>query len=227
MNTSRSIVNVFEEAFRLLGLELAYLAPRIIVAALITALIIVIGIVISKAVNKLLTIANVDELVKPYIEKYGLPFNPRTIVNILITVGLAVLALYSITAIVTPQHVGIVNVVVDYIGRVVSAAVLLIVIVSSLSMVFDKIRIERGIKGFAFLITMLLSLAILIDVTNISPDIRSSIVWGLSLGIGVSIGVFTAWYFFEEVIREKLKESTELGVQDKCTSSTKAEKQGE
>jgi len=71
--------------------------------------------------------------------------------------------------------VEIINVVVDYIGRVVSVAVLLIVIVSSLSMVFDKIRIERGIKGFAFLITMLLSLAILIDVTNLATSSRSSL----------------------------------------------------
>ena len=67
---------------RSLGLELAYLALHIIVTALITALIIVIGIVLSKAVNELLTIANVNELVKPYIEKYELPFTSRTIVNI-------------------------------------------------------------------------------------------------------------------------------------------------
>jgi len=207
VSTNATALEMLEEAFRLIGAELVYSIPRIVIASLAIATIIVVGIVLSRIVSRILTVAKIDELVRPYVEKYGIPFTPRSVINVLIIVGLALLALYSTVAIAAPQYMEVATSATDYIARVVSVAVMLIIIVSTLSIVFDKIRLERGVKGFTFLITMMLALAVLVDITNLSPEVKNSIVWGLSLGIGLSIGVFTAWYFFEEVIKGSAKQS--------------------
>jgi len=66
--------------------------------------------------------------------------------------------------------------------------------------VFDRLRIERGLRGFMFLLAFLIALVLIVDITTLSPELKRSLAWGLSLGIGLSIGVFTAWYFFGEAI---------------------------
>jgi len=208
MSSTAPVTQIIEDAFGRVAEELVYLAPRIFVASLVLALIIVVGIVLNRLVNKFLDIARVDDLVKPYIKKYGVPFTPRSIVNASIVIGLATLSIYSTVAIAAPQYIEPVTGLLEYIGRIVSVAIMLLIIVTSIAAVFDRVRVERGIKGFAFLITVLLSIALLIDITSLSPEVKNSIVWGLSLGIGLSIGIFTAWYFFEDIVREKARKKS-------------------
>jgi len=53
------------------------------------------------------------------------------------------------------------------------------------------------------LLTFLITTVLIIDVTALSSEVKAALTWGLSLGIGLSIGVFTVWYFFGDLLKKK------------------------
>ncbi len=200
---NESIISILHKAFSDTVRDLIAIAPKVFVSALVIALIIVVGMILVRIVRRILTSLRVDDFVKPIVERYQIPVSITGIVVALIDIGLAMLAIYSVTYSLFPNAIPYVNAFLSLVGRVVSVIVLIFVVAISLTLVVERMRMERGLRGFMLLLTLLISLTLIIDVTNLSPELKKSLAWGLSLGIGLSIGVFTAWYFFGEVLSRK------------------------
>ena len=207
MSYNATAIQIIEEALRSVARELIDLAPRILIGVLILALIIVIGMIIHRLIKKILNLIKLEDMLKPYIEKYQIPFSPESIILALLVIGLTMLATYSVALAIAPEHIEIVDKALDVMSKIASVAFMIIIVSVSLFIVVDRLRIERGLRGFTFLLAFLIALVLLIDITTLSSDLKHALAWGLSLGIGLSIGVFTAWYFFGEILRKRTEQS--------------------
>ncbi len=86
---------------------------------------------------------------------------------------------------------------------VLSVIFLIAIVFVAVSRISEKVAVEGKMKGFMTLMTLFIVLVLLIDVTNLTPEIKSALAWGLSMGIGISMGVFTAWFFFHDILSKK------------------------
>ncbi len=200
VNASRSALDVVGEALRRTLSEVANLLPKIAISIVIVLIFFVIALVVTKIVKKILGIIKLEDLVKPYI-RYAIPID--TIILALINLGIALIAAHTVVLMVYPEAIDFVATVSGYVGKVASVAFLIVFVFLVIDAVVEKIKIERGLRGFMMLLTFLITTILIIDVTALSSEVKAALTWGLSLGIGLSIGVFTVWYFFGEILKRK------------------------
>ncbi len=192
---------VLEEALREAIRDLVDVAPRILLALIAVSIIAIIGIILVRFTRRLLSLFRVDELLKPIEERYQVPFTLSGLIVTLIGIGIGMIAVYTAAYIVSPSILPLIDQAVDVVGRIISVVLMIIIVSTALAVAFDKMRVETRLRGFMMLLTMLISLVLIIDISALSNELKQAIAWGLSLGIGLSIGVFTAWYFFGEAIQ--------------------------
>jgi len=66
--------------------------------------------------------------------------------------------------------------------------------------------VESRLRGYLIFIMMLLLTAMLIDVTALSEPVKHALYTGLAIGIGASLAIFSAWFFFGEFWERALEE---------------------
>ncbi len=200
INASRSALDIVSEALRRTLSEVAYLLPKIAISIVIALIFFVIALVVTKVVKKILSIIKLEDLARPYV-RYAIPIN--TIILALINLGIALIAAHTVVLIVYPEAIDFVMTVSSYVGKVASVAFLIVFVFLVIDAVIERIKIERGLRGFMMLLTFLITTVLIIDVTALSSEVKAALTWGLSLGIGLSIGVFTVWYFFGDLLKKK------------------------
>ncbi len=201
-----STIQILENALKAVAQELVEIAPKVLITVFLLALMIVLSMVLVKFVKRILQMLKIDDLLKPFIERYQIPFSISTAIVALLVLGLAILTLYVVTLSIFPQYLELVNSAIGVISRLASVVFMILFVFISIFVVVDRLRIERGLRGFMFLLAFLISLVLIVDITSLSPELKHSLAWGLSLGIGLSIGVFTAWYFFGEALMRRREE---------------------
>ena len=196
-------IDILRQARRETIEDLVALVPKILTAVIILVAMALLTYVVVKLVRRLLDIARIDELVRPFIERYGIPFTITNVIVVITVFGMSMLTIYTVAAIVFPEYLGLVTTAIDVVSRIASVVFLIIFVFTSITITVERIRMERGMRGFMLLLTLLIAILLVVDVTNLSREVKEALAWGLSLGIGLSIGVFTAWYFFGDVIRRR------------------------
>jgi len=180
--------------------DLVSILPLILIALLIIAVYTLIAIILTRLVRSVLKLINIDELAKPLM-RYRISLT--NIIIILLNLGIGLLAVYSIALIVYPTQVEVITSIVSYIARVASVVFLIIFVFIALETIIERIRMEAKLRGFMFLIILFITLALLLDITALSEEVKHALALGISIGIGLSIGVFSLWYFFHELLEKK------------------------
>ncbi|WP_290898706.1 hypothetical protein, partial [Ferroglobus sp.] len=147
--------------------------------------------------SKVLEIVKIDEMFKPFEKYSGLSFS--TFILVITNVVIALAALYTLASTIFPGSIEFVNSILEYFARIISVLFLISVVFVAVSKITEKIAVEQKMKSFMTLISLYIILVLLIDVTNLSQEVKSALSWGLSIGMGISIGVFSFWYFFHDV----------------------------
>ncbi len=192
---------LMEEAFRRAVADFVSMLPYIFIALAIIAIYVGVAVILSKLVRKLLVTLKVDELLKPlFKEAY---FSLTNLVVALINVGIALLALYSIVLTLFPGQVHTLNTVLNYTARVVSVVFLIVFVFLAFNAIILRIRMEAKLRGFIFLLSFFITIVLILDITSISDQVKTALAWGVSVGIGLSIGVFAAWYFFHDYLQRR------------------------
>ena len=119
-----------------------------------------------------------------------------------VNLGLALLAIYTLTSILLPEYLHTLTSIIEYVGRIVSIVFIIFFTFILLNSIVERVRMETKMKGFMLLMTLFITLILIIDVTAISEEVKASLTWGISLGLGLAIGVFATWYFFHEYLRK-------------------------
>ena len=202
INTSKTAIEILREALRYSLSEIAYLLPKIVISIIIIVIFFVIALVLTRIVRKILNIVKLEEIVKKYI-KYTIPID--TLIIALINLGIFFIAIYTIVLVTYPEAMIYISLISNYLGRVASVAFLIIFVFIVINTIIDKLRMEKGLRGFMMILTFLITMILIVDITSLTPEVKSALTWGLSLGIGLSIGIFTLWYFFSDILKRREK----------------------
>ena len=187
------------EALQLTLEELAFYLPKILFSIGIPVVYVLIALVTTKIVKKTIRFLKIDEIFKPFLKE---TINISDLMVFFVNLGLALLAMYTLTSILLPKYLHALTSIIEYIGRIVSIVFIIFFTFILLNSIVERVRMETKMKGFMLLMTLFITLILIIDVTAISEEVKASLTWGTSLGLGLAIGVFTAWYFFHEYLRK-------------------------
>ena len=94
-------------------------------------------------------------------------------------------------------------------GKMASILLIALIILSLFNFLITRMKIETKLRSYLFFISFLILTALLIDISALSPEVKTSLVSGLSIGIGLSIAVFATWFFFGDYVREYLSRPRE------------------
>ncbi|RLE63485.1 MAG: hypothetical protein DRJ38_07445 [Thermoprotei archaeon] len=206
-----SIEEVIEQILGEIAAEVTLLAPRIFFAITAITIIALIGKILHTYLSKLLEFANIDEGFEKIAGKAP-PVSISRIIIRAIDVGLAFLGILIAARLLLPQEsMDAFMESLVLLGKMASILLIALIILSLFNFLITKMKIETKLRSYLFFISFLILTALLIDISALSPEVKTSLVSGLSTGIGLSIAVFAVWFFFGDYIKEylsKFKEKT-------------------
>jgi len=196
------------EAFHQIAQEIIFVMPKIFVVLVIfTATFLVIK-VLNIFLRKMLKFAELDRLVEK-LAKISLPFSLSNLLIFLADLGVALISLYAVVNLfLEAQHVHLVTEALYYGARIISIVAIAIFLFSIFGVVISRIRVETRLRGYTLFIILLLVTAMLVDITALSEPVKNALITGLSIGVGVSVGVFAVWFFFHDYLDELILRKT-------------------
>jgi len=183
------------EALQLTFEELVLFLPKILFSIGILVVYVLIALIITKIVRKTVRFLKIDEIFKPFLKEI---ISISDLIVFFVNLGLALLAMYTLTSILLPEYLHALTSIIEYIGRIISIVFIIFFTFILLNSIVERVKMETKMKGFMLLMTLFIALILIIDVTAISEEVKASLTWGMSLGLGLVIGVFAVWYFFRE-----------------------------
>jgi len=193
--------------------ETVRLIPKTFIALIIVALTFLVIKVLNISFRKILKFAKLDTMFKQ-LSGFSLPFSVDSLIIFLADLGLALISLYSIVNLfLGAQYLQLINEGLYYGARVISIVVIAIVVLVIFNALIGRIRVETRLRSYAMFIVLLLITAMLVDITALSDPVKNALITGLSVGVGISVGVFAIWFFFhdylDKIIKTKTVSSTE------------------
>ncbi len=190
------------EAIQLTLEDLMVYLPKIVLSIGVIVIYVLVAVIMTRFIRKILKLIRIDEILKPFLKDI---VSVSSLIVVFLNLGLALLATYSLASILFPTYLHILTLIVEYVARIVSVIFVIFFTFILLSAIVEKVKMETKMKGFMLLMTLFITLILIVDVTAISEEVKASLAWGISLGLGLSIGVFAAWYFFHEYLSGKQK----------------------
>ncbi|MDQ1279036.1 MAG: hypothetical protein QG670_296 [Thermoproteota archaeon] len=187
-------------AFRQIALDFVVYIPRILVMLIIFIIAFFFIKILNIAFRKLLKLAELDRIIGK-LAGFAFPFSMNSLLILLLDVGIALIAVYVVSGLfLDSQQILLVTEGLRYGARIVSVVVVSIFLFSIFGVVIDKIRIESMSRGYIWFITFLIITAMLMDITALTDPVKNSLISGLSMGVGISLGVFALWFFFHDYL---------------------------
>jgi hypothetical protein len=196
---------ILMDAFRQIAQDFVLYTPRILVMLVIFAIAFFLIKVLNVSFRKILKLAELDKIIEK-LAGFAFPFSMNSLLILLLDVGIALIAIYSSAGLfLDSQQIQVVSDGLRYSSRIVSVVVVSIFLFSIFGVVIEKIRIESMIRGYIWFITLLIITAMLMDITALSDPVKNSLISGLSMGVGISLGVFAIWFFFHNYLDRMLE----------------------
>ncbi|MEM4733871.1 MAG: hypothetical protein QXD70_05020, partial [Candidatus Bathyarchaeia archaeon] len=153
----------------------------------------------------LLKLAKLDAMFKQFTG-FTLPFSLDSLIIFLADLGIVLIAIYGlVNLLLGPQYLQLISDGVYYGARVVSIVVIAIIIFAIFNMLISKVKVDTRLRSYAMVIVLILITAMLIDITALSDQVKNALTLGLSIGVGIAIGVFAIWFFFHEYLDKSFK----------------------
>lgn len=200
--TAQELFRILGEALFQIASEVIRLIPKLLAALVIIALTLMGTRVVNLSFRKLLALARLDEMFKQ-LSGFSLPFSIDRLIILLADLGISLISLYAIVGLfLPPQYLHLMNEGLAYGARVLSVILLAMVLLAIFNSIVGRIRVEARLRSYAMFIVLLMVTAMLVDITALSEQVKNELIGGLSLGVGISIGVFAIWFFFHEYFDE-------------------------
>lgn len=195
-----AIYDLFVKALRQVAMEVAALLPKIALAIVVLAAAALTIKLLNKVFGRILGLVDLDGAFKK-LARVELPFSLTSIIILLMDVGVALVALLGIAGLfLNPQQMELVKGLLGYAARIASVIVVTILTFMMFNALVDRIRVETRMRGYVLLILLIIVTVMIVDLTALEASTKRALVEGLSMGLGIAIGVFAAWFFFREYL---------------------------
>lgn len=198
------LYDLFVTVLQQIVTDIINLLPRIF----LTIVILIIAIFTVRLLNgffgKMLKLADLDNMFKTLV-KVELPFSINSLIILLIDVGIILIALFGLANILLePVQMEFIGEILGYAMRILSVIAVTILIFFMFNMLIGKVTVETRIRGYIMFILLILITMMIFDLTNLSDLTQRELQKGLSLGLGIAIGVFAIWFFFHDYLDKLL-----------------------
>ncbi len=191
-------------AFELVLADMISLFPKVAISIMLFVLFMALVKVMNSAIRWLLKVAEIEELLKRYQASSLYPLIKRAFI-VLVDLGLLFLLSAILLNIFIPSSNPNYHLYASYLSKVMSVTFLITVFIFGISSVTTLVKMENKAKGLVLMVSLLLVLAVIIDLTTLSDEVKAGLVSGISLGVGITIGVFSVWFFFKDSIEALCK----------------------
>jgi len=62
-------------------------------------------------------------------------------------------------------------------------------------------------RGYFLFLLLLIMTVMIVDLTSLSEPAKRALEQGLSIGVGIAIGVFAVWFFFHQYLDKAIRKS--------------------
>ncbi|MEO3993852.1 MAG: hypothetical protein QN229_06090 [Desulfurococcaceae archaeon TW002] len=178
------------------------LIPYVVVAIGIILLSIFLTKLINKVIRWIVRVGNLEDLVKGIVPG-GLRFSVATLIIMIADMSIALLAITMVIRVFALATSNTYVELVTYITRVVSIAIMLLILMVALDILSKTVIFEKKVESLLFILLFFFGLAMIVDLTGLSPEMKSSLGWGVAIGVGLSLGIFTLWLLFGDILDKK------------------------
>ncbi len=192
------------QAFKTLLLEFVNIVPYVLLA-IVT---IIASVFFIKLVNKVIRwvskTLHLDEFIHELVPG-GLRLSITSLTILLADIGITLITLLLVVRIFYLIIPSTASEVIPYISKLGSVTVMLILFIVALDVLSKVIAFERKTESLFFMLLFFLGLAMIIDLTGLSADMKVALGWGLAIGVGLALGIFVAWFLFGEYLDKLVK----------------------
>jgi MFS family permease len=185
--------------------EIIRLLPKILIALVVFALTLLVIKALNFSLRKLLKLAKLN-LMFEQLSGYSLPFSIDNLIIFFADLGIVLIFLYSMVHLfLGAQYLSLMSEGLQYGARIISIVAIALILFAIFNTVISRVKVETRLRSYALFIVLLLITAMLVDITALSDPIKNALTTGLSIGVGISIGVFAIWFFFHDYLDEIIK----------------------
>lgn len=215
-----NVLDLVQQIFAQVVIEIVQLMPKILIALVIVALTFVLIKSLNFLLRKVLRVVEFDKMFKE-LSGVSLPFSIDSLIVLLADFGMALVSLYALIALfIGERYSELVREGLYYGARVASIVLLGIFLLAVFNTLVGRIKIETRLRSYGMFLVLLLVTSMLIDITALSEPVKNALITGLSIGVGVSIGVFAIWFFFHDWL-DLFAKTRDAARDDKNPSHTK------
>ncbi len=185
--------------------ELITYFPRITLSIITLIIILLLIKLINGLIRWITRISNLENLIKD-IFPGSLRISLTTLIIIFADLGLLLAGIATIGRLLIINQPELYATIILYTSRIISIIILMLVFTVGLDAFMKHIQIERKFENMFVLITLLLLIIVLIDLTAFSPEIKYAISLGISIGLGLILGIFAFWLLFRDYIETRKKQ---------------------
>ena len=189
----------------LIAEEIIFAIPGIIATVIVLGLLLLIIRIMNPILYKLAKLVNLDNITKQLFG-FSLPFAISKLVVYMADIGVVLTTILVLVNILFGFEAAQLTVEgLSYLARLVSVIAITFFILGTFNVALDRLQSQSKLKGYTLFIIILIVTAMLIDITALTESAKASLMGGLSIGIGISVGVFAVWFFFNDFIERSLK----------------------
>ncbi|KON28577.1 hypothetical protein AC481_01495 [miscellaneous Crenarchaeota group archaeon SMTZ-80] len=194
------IYDLFVDAMSEIVTDIATLLPRII----LTIIILIIAFLAIRLLNiffkRLLKLVNLDSIFKTLV-KTELPFSLSNLIIILIDAGIILIAIFGLSNIFfDPSQMELIRGIFEYALRILSIIAVTILWFMMFDLLIERVRTDFRLRGYVLFILLIIVTMMIVDLTALSHSTKSVMEQGLSIGLGITVGVFAIWFFFHDYL---------------------------
>jgi hypothetical protein len=120
----------------------------------------------------------------------------------------------AIIRIFVPEQAQLYSEAMSYLTRIGSVVILTLVSIVLTDALVKSMRFEKKTERFFLMLISLIIVTLIIDLVNLTYEIKFALSLGFAIGIGALVGVFSAWAFFGEYLERKMSSRSESSVED-------------
>lgn len=196
-------VQVMEEVMRAFN-DLVVSIPKIALASLILLIALVIIRFVNKLIGWLIKTGRLEEYLREvFPEGTRLPL--AVVFSLIADSFILIAASSGVIRMFAPEGTQLYGQAIDYLARVGSIILLALVSVVLIDILVKSMRFEKKTEMFFMMLVSLIVAILIIDLTNLSGEIKLALSAGLAIGLGLLVGVFSAWAFFGEYLEGRVR----------------------
>ncbi|MCW4032639.1 MAG: hypothetical protein NWF08_04530 [Candidatus Bathyarchaeota archaeon] len=189
-----------KEALQEIAYDIIAFLPKIILVLIVLIITFLIIRLVNSLFSRILKLVDLDGMLKK-IGKIELPFSLNNLIILLIDVGIVLIALFGLANyFLELQQLSIVKEAFQYSSRILSDLFIILIIFFLFNILIGKVTVQTRMRGYIMFILLILITMMIFDLASLSPLTQQELQKGLSLGLGITIGVFAIWFFFHDYL---------------------------